>query len=227
MVGRFLPNRRKGPGGSDRFAYACSIYNAHGKKCYHNLIEEDALLRAMAEKIRQKLPPLLDELRQEIRRQVEDESKRDASTASQARKQVERLTAKVETAARRLATEDERHLPCIRKELDRLHAQLEQAEKELKAATRLPVNLEEAEEHVCDSLAFVNRLDDVLAEKDVFQVRGILTALLDKVELYFDHEQKGRYTFCTFVRALLFFKDEFLSVTEDSTPTDHAFFTGL
>jgi hypothetical protein len=47
------------------------------------------------------------------------------------------------------------------------------------------------------------------------------------VEVYFNDEKKGRLTFCTFARALLFFKAAFLAATEDSTATGHAFFIGL
>jgi DNA invertase Pin-like site-specific DNA recombinase len=68
MVGRYQHGRHRAPSCADRYCYLCSTYNAHRKRCFINLIDEDTLLRALAAKIREKLPPLLDDLRREIHR---------------------------------------------------------------------------------------------------------------------------------------------------------------
>jgi hypothetical protein len=128
------------------------------------------------------------------------------------------LAVKAETAARRLATnEDERNLPLICKELDRLHTLCEAAQKVLQAAHHLPVELEDTEEQVSNALALVSRLDAVLAKKDADLVRETLAALVERVAVYFDHQLKGRHTFCTFARALVHFKEALFPCTTDSS----------
>ena len=53
-------------------------------------------------------------------------------------------------------------------------------------------------------------------------MRETLSALIDRVELFFDHQQKGNRTFSTFARALVFFKEELLASTRsDSTSCRH------
>jgi hypothetical protein len=59
-------------------------------------------------------------------------------------------------------------------------------------------------------------------DEDASQIRDILSALVERVELFFDHQQKGKRTFCTFACALVFFKDElFASTPSSSTSCRH------
>jgi hypothetical protein len=218
LCGRFERNRRSAqdPG---RFCYICGTYNVSGQ-CHHNLIQEEPLLRAIANKIKQKLPPLLNDLRQQIRQQVQEESIGDDNAAAAAEREIKRLTAKIETAGRRLATEDERYLPVIRKELDRLQAQLEPVQKALEASIKVPIDVEDAEATIEGTLALVSQLDDVLARADASEVRKTLHQLITKVEVYFNHAVKGGQTRSTFARALVYFNPEIFPGTQPAITTN-------
>jgi hypothetical protein len=220
LCGRFERNRRsaKDPG---RFCYICGTYNVSGQ-CHHNLIQEEPLLRAIANKIKQKLPPLLNDLRQQIRQQVQEENTGDDNAAAAAEREIQRLTAKIETAGRRLATEDERYLPVIRKELDRLQAQLEQAQKALEASVKVPIDVEDAEATIEGTLALVSQLDDVLTNGDASEVRKALHQLITKVEVYFNHAVKGGQTRSTFARALVYFSPEIFPGTQPAITTSRS-----
>jgi hypothetical protein len=186
------------------------------------MIREEPLLRAIADKIKERLPPLLDDLRRQVRRQAEEAGRGDDNAAAAAEQEVKHLTAKVETAGRRLATEQERYLPVIRKELDRLQAQLEQAQKTLEASVKAPVDVEDAEATIQNALALVSQLDDVLAQEDAPEVRKVLHTLITKVEVYFDHAEKGGQTRSRFARALVFFNPEVFGGTQPAITTSRS-----
>lgn len=156
-----------------------TVCNNHGK------VEESTLLQLLLRHIKEEFlrPERLDQLRQEIARQEQQEtSPRRLATLE---KTVRKAEQDVARAQKNLATAGPEDRDDIRSGLAALRNDLRAAESELEAARacKLRRSLEETLQ-ACEQALW--RLDQVLAGADSLELRGVLAELFSKVVLHWD-----------------------------------------
>jgi DNA invertase Pin-like site-specific DNA recombinase len=211
MVGRHKPLRGKHAHGACQRLFLCGNYARHGRQgCHHNAIYEEPLFDAIVRKVRDEYlnPDALARLRAIIRRKV-------ALAPSATEKERQRLTERlcdldgmISKAASRLLTEDDTCiLKACREELKKLADDRDRTEQVLLC---LPSEDPEAdpEKIVDEAMALMHRFDEVLTAGEPAAVRCLLGDLLEKVEVFFDHQQGSRGVQCTFAKALVYLREE-------------------
>src|SRR5262249_597994 len=207
MQGKNFPVQRKGAEGQASPGYVCGGYQTFGKrKCYYHTVQDRPLLAAVLRKVREKFPPaFLEQCRLAFR--AEAAADHTAEEAERLARQVEALDRRISRATRRLLDEeDPRVLGACRAEIQTCHDEREKAQAALEAVRRAAEGKGDPEAEVEKCMALLGRLDVVLPNATPAEVRAVLRDHLERVELWFDHEQKGRETRCRFARGLIYLR---------------------
>jgi DNA invertase Pin-like site-specific DNA recombinase len=193
--------------------YVCGGYALYGRQvCHYNCLDEAPLAAALAAKIREGFlnPDTLQRLREEIRRRA-GSRRHGQARLSTLRRQLEALEVQADKAADLLLQEaDPRVTAKVREKLVALEDRRERAAAELAAAQRDSRPGENPEALVDAAVALMGRFEEVMAGAEPAEKRAVLRGLIDRVELFFSHEQRGQRVFCRFVRGLIYFKDGIL-----------------
>jgi site-specific DNA recombinase len=209
MVGA---RRRTKRTGDRKKIYYCSGYNLYRRAlCTYNKIEEDALLKAITRKIRQEFldEGRLAQLREEVRRQDEEESFEDTAEVGRLQARQAEIDRRLDLGSERLTSEEDNDLiPGIRKSLQNLHQERKQVQAALDALAR-PSGRPEREEEVEKAIAQLDRLLEVFKHGNPAEVRAAIGEVVAKVELFFDRKDHGRLTYCTFAKALIYLREDF------------------
>jgi site-specific DNA recombinase len=194
--------------------YYCSGYNHYRRAlCTYNKIEENALLKALTRKIRQEFldPEKLAQLRQEIRRQDEEESLGDTALVGRLQARRDELDRKIKVGYARMMEEESQELVAVHRQhvLDLL-AQKKAVQSQLDALARPRLkSFADLEDSVNRALAQLDRLLAVFKEGNPARVRAAIGEVVAKVELFFNREDHGRLTYCTFAKALIYLREDF------------------
>jgi site-specific DNA recombinase len=195
--------------------YRCGGYNLLGKrKCFHNTIAEASLLDCVIRKVQADYlnPDNLRRLREEIRRQDEEDRRAAPDRAKQTRELLAAAEKKVKHASDRLLDEaDKVLLPELRERLrermverDRLRKALADIEDGASAA--------QAEAEVDQAEAYLWKLREALASADPLDVRAVLNEVVSKVELFWTHATVGKgkqtITKAAFERGVIFIRQD-------------------
>jgi site-specific DNA recombinase len=206
------PHHAKQSDGTYAKVYRCNGYSVHGKvHCASNLIHEDILLRAIVRKIRETYldPELLDKLREVIRRQDEDEAHADTAQVGRLQARRDELDRKIDLGTRRLMEEEDDSLvPGHRKHLQGLHEERKAVQAQLDGLATT-ASRQELEEGVDAAVAQLERLLGVFRGGEPALVRVALWELISKVELFFDVRRGPKQNRSTFVKALIYVREDF------------------
>jgi DNA invertase Pin-like site-specific DNA recombinase len=203
MVGRKGFNR---DAADRRPVYICNGYNRWGKAhCGCHWVRESEALDAVVGRLQEDFlnPENVTRLRAEIERQAEEDRRSAPEAERRLRKEITGLDDKIAKGNRNLALADPQDMPGIsqavrewRQERDRLAAELA-AGAAAPAPALAEVDLAEAE---------LWRLREGLQDDDPAAVRAVLRECVEKVELWWDHRAKGRFTKAVFSRGLIHLK---------------------
>jgi DNA invertase Pin-like site-specific DNA recombinase len=221
MLGNHKPLRGRAAKGQHVSSYLCGNYSRHGTRaCCRNAILEAPLFAAIARKLKQEL--LNEDTIARLRKIALARLSSGTGAARQERERLGRRLGEVEglisTATRKLIQEEEPAVAsACRQEIVKLTA-----EKERLAAAALEADRRQGqEESVADLVEKVvqkmRRFDLALAEGGAAEVRAVLGELVERVELFFTHEQGGRGVMCSFARGLVYLREDVPLVSYLST----------
>lgn len=207
MVGRHKPLRGKDAAGRAVRLFLCGGYARHGlQACHHNAVYEEPLFKALGRKLQEQL--LNEDTLDRLETFLHEEATADpgAAVREQAGRRAAELERLVADAAGRLVRETHPAVQAAcREEIIRLSAERDQLQAVAQADT-VPPGPDPAEA-IADARALMRRLDAALKAADAPQARAVLADLVDRVELFFDHQQGSRGIACAYARGLVFLKE--------------------
>jgi site-specific DNA recombinase len=221
MLGAHKPLRGRATKGQHYKIYLCGNYSRHGlRACNRNGIEEGPLFAAICKKLKSEL--FDEETMARVLKIARDHATNHILPAAAARERVARRLRDVEgllsAAAQKLIRED---VPVIvqacREEIVRLSEERNRLQAVLAEHDRAPAEGEDPAALVAKVEAKARRFEKAMEEEDPAEARAVLGELIDRVELFFSHEEGGRGVMCSFVRGLVYLRDDRADVTLLST----------
>jgi site-specific DNA recombinase len=206
MVGR---HKERGTGGGGVPVYLCGSYLQHGKSvCNYNCLPEAPLLSALVRKLADSFTPkFLAECRTAFLKEASAESSQ-ANEESLNRRLAE-LEGQLARAARRMLTEeDEGLIATLRDQAKKIKADRDRVAGELAALKRASQDQADPGAVVDLAMELLGRLDEALKDATPAEVRAILNDHIERVELWFAHEQVRHETHCTFARGLIWLRED-------------------
>jgi DNA invertase Pin-like site-specific DNA recombinase len=206
MVGR---HKARGSAGGGPAVYLCGTYLQHGKSaCNYNCLRQDALVGAVVKKIEAKFnSAFLEHCRGAI--QAEVAAGRPAGNTDDLAKRLAGLEASLSRAARKVLLEEDEGLSAeYRKEAQALKNERDRLAAELATARRAEEKRGDPTAEVDAAMALVPRFREVMQRATPAERRAVLRDHVEKVELWFDHEDVGRETRCRFARGLIWLRED-------------------
>jgi hypothetical protein len=194
-----------------RRVYICNAYQRWGKSgCQCHYVYEAQILDVLVRKLQEDFlnPNNLVKLREELHRQAAQTTKQEGAEEAQLRRQIEALDRDIAEGNKNMARAQsvdaiEGIAAAIREwrgERDRLALRLAGMGRTDGRGTT-EAEIEEAEKQLW-------ALRDGLEQEDPAQVRAVLREMVDRVELWWEHEQVGPYLKARFSRGLIYLKPD-------------------
>lgn len=177
--------------------YICRTHVVFGPEaCRHYSMREDRLVPFLVRRIQQDYlaPQRLEELRQELLRQVEAKSQDSPEKAERLRHRIGEMNAEIELATRNVLRARD-NLDLLQEALTNLRQQRARLQKELDVVEReQSIPLEQAAEMVQKAIERLHLLDQRLRDADQTQLREVLRQMVSRIDLYFEEttERKKR-----------------------------------
>jgi site-specific DNA recombinase len=211
-----MVGRHNGRGRRRHKAFVCAAYSQHGHRaCHSNTVLEAPLFKALSRKLKAELlnPQTLARLRKIVREQARGARAAEAAEREAARRRLAELSALISKAAARLIREDNHAVQqACREEVVRLSEERDRLAATLEGAPSEASKGEASEALLGAAEALMRRFDEALAGGEPADVRAVLTDLVDRVELFFEHRKSrtGSRVYCSFVRGLVYLRDDIL-----------------
>jgi DNA invertase Pin-like site-specific DNA recombinase len=181
--------------------YVCRTYMKQGKAgCSFNTVLESKLVKLLAEAIQQHFsdPSFVAELQELMREQQRARIRQADQRGPALRARIAELTKLIEDGAEKLvrlpADVTDEVVARIR-EWKKQREQLTQELRQLDATTEAQA---EEEAKTARALTHLRRLSELICKADARTVRETMQGLIDRVELRFSHEDRGRRRFTEF-----------------------------
>jgi site-specific DNA recombinase len=182
--------------------YRCGHYKRAGRRaCLAYNIREDKLLAAIVGRLRAAVlnKDNLDKLREELRRQLDEERRQAPAKEAALRKRLKTAAAKIDKALDRMAFIDPELLPDYSARIKSWKEDKAKLEAELDAVLHPPVRMQ-LEEAVKAAEGQLELLERNLDKGDPALVRETIREIITKVEVWFEADRPGgrrneRYTF--------------------------------
>jgi DNA invertase Pin-like site-specific DNA recombinase len=195
--------------------YRCGGYNLGGKKvCNHNTVEEAPLLDCMIRKIEADYlnPDNLRRLREEIKRQDEEDQRTGPERARHLRDQLTAAEKKVKRASERLLDEDDKTIQAALRDAVRERvAERDRLQKAL-AGVEEGTNTAKAEAEVDEAESYLWRLREALTAADPIEVKAVLHEIVSKVQLFWTHATAAKgersVTKATFSQGVIYIRQD-------------------
>jgi len=204
-----------------RVFYECNSYRQYGKTaCNRHTIYEADLVACIAAKIQEDFlnPDNFAKLREEMRRQAEAERKEAPCEAARLRRQIEQLDRKIQQGNERLAVVDVDMVAGLSATIRGWRQERERIEQQLRDAEQGP-DIEAIELQLAQAEALLWQLREALDRSDPTELRAVLRELVEKVELYWTHTNRGPHVVSKFARGLIYLKvDEQMSRLVGGSP---------
>jgi hypothetical protein len=201
MIGRNMPVRIKGHEGETVPRYVCGGYFARGKaKCYFNSIDERPLLVAVLRKLKERFTPEFFEL---VRTALRARTGADITHGDDARlsRRIAELGESITRATRKLIAEDDARIAdAYRIEIQKDHEERDRLTAEVENRQRHRQSPTDPDAEVDASLALLARLDEALPRAEPAEIRSALRDMVERIDLWYEHEHTPRETRCRFVR---------------------------
>jgi hypothetical protein len=189
--------------------YYCGCYHAlGGTKCHYNRVAEGRLLPCLVRKVQEFAlnPEVLDRLRDEIRRRIDDADRRRPARLAAPRKKVAKLDQDIAKGKRNMALADDADsIKAIGQTVREWQTEREQVTEEI---GRLERRADQAEDEkvLKECEAHLWHLQDAFASSDPADVRDVLREMVSKVELWFTHRRTAKQTRNTFARGRVYLR---------------------
>ncbi|MBI1914490.1 MAG: recombinase family protein [Planctomycetes bacterium] len=188
--------------------YVCSGYNTYGSTvCGQNTISEDGLLNVLLRKLRERVldPVERERLRAEIECELRGGLHHREGETEKLREQITGLSGQLKQAARRLLTEDEALLPLLRQQAREMQEEHDRLTRELAAVeTQKPAQSgSEFDEQVERAVRLMDRLMEVWQKAPPAAVRDVLSEMVVRVDLHFEHTVRGSRKRSRFVHGVI------------------------
>jgi DNA invertase Pin-like site-specific DNA recombinase len=213
MVGWSRPPRGTRPRGPKVFV--CSNYAQKGlAACNRNAIFEAPLFGALARKLQEELtaPEVLERLEGAVRERATQADRRaemDRAARARALAQADLLHTQIGEATRRLIRESDPAVQdACREEIVRLTGERDRLREISEAEISPPPSSPDAEALVRAAMAQALRFREALEEGEPAAVRAVLAGLVEKVELFFDHEGTSKGVKCSFAKGLVYLRED-------------------
>jgi chromosome segregation ATPase len=190
--------------------FCCSTYNSHGNRgCNRNIIHQAQLMPFLVEKIQELIlaPKNVERLRTKVKQQLSQQSTEHAPNTKALRSRLAALDKDIKAAAAELkrtpddlytlAVDDLREL---RTKRDRLTAELEALE------ATVPRPKGDIGKRTDQAIAAIQWLGEGLASADPARVREVLNQIVERIELWFDHEKSAKLTKSYFRKGVIHFR---------------------
>jgi site-specific DNA recombinase len=190
--------------------YVCGRYLQLGRRgCSFNHLHESDLLTRVVEVVRGHFsdPARLDRLRREIARQRQAQREDGAARVEPLRKQLADLAAKIDRGNDNLALLPADRIPGVVAKVREWEAQRGAVEAELKWLEKAADAVEAEDARLDAALDQLRRLPEVIGRAKPEQVREVVQSLVEKVELQFTHEDRGRRRSCTGWSGMLYLRE--------------------
>jgi DNA invertase Pin-like site-specific DNA recombinase len=214
MIGKNQPGSRKAPAGTKVIRFICAGYGMLGKqKCNFNSIDEAPLQRCIIRKIQEAFlnPSTLNKMREVARQEAAQGVNGNAEEEARLNDQLAQLDKQLAVAARKfLVTENDRASRECKKALDALTAERDRVEHRLRGCQDRTADCQDQEETIDRAVDLMNRFEEVIAGKDPAAKRAVLRGIIEHIDLYFDHRQTDQRTYSTFMRGVIYVKDDVL-----------------
>jgi len=168
--------------------YVCSTYHK-GKGCGYCTVPQDAMLKAVADVIREKvLHGSIDKLQAAIESELSKRHERDSSAETRARLQekITRLGKQIDRAADRLLRVDDSVVRIVEQKLAQLGRDRDTAVDEL-SSLKIPQSPQVDAKRIASQ---VWQLDDVLKSAPASEARAALSSIVERIDLDFVEGKK-------------------------------------
>ena len=198
--------------GSGGPTFCCSTYNtfgvknAQGKGCQRNLIHQSALLPFLMEKIQELIlaPANLDRVRTEIERQLGQQHEVPSTEAPRLRAKIAKLDKDIKAAAAELKRTPDDLYELAVEDMRGLRADRERASTTLEALESVVPRAKASASKKADAaIAAVHKLDKGLHAADPSIVREALNQVLERIDVWFDHQHSAKRTRSYFCRGIV------------------------
>jgi hypothetical protein len=199
-----------GRGGDRQRKYACSGYLEKGRDyCSHNTILESDLMPMLFGAIQEALAgdDTIRRLEERIRVAQRRRAKTDAGQLASLRKKADNLAARIKGGLEKLAMLPADMVDDMTREVRGWKAERETIVAQIRKLDDQSGEEVEQERVVQCALAAFHRLRDIVSQADTAEARAAAQALIENVELHFDHEEKGKRRGSQFVWGMVHFKD--------------------
>lgn len=174
--------------------YICRTYHQTGRAvCYHNRITEAPLLSAVVRKIQETYTSkaALARLRKAMETE-QDRSRPRSKDVSRLRREVKALDLKIDNAETAVLDAPATIRSGLYRKLEELTANRDRLRTELDALATQEARPERRDRSEIDeAISTLRKLGEALAEAGPEETKELLSSLVSKVELFFDHQDSG------------------------------------
>jgi len=179
------------------FTYICRTYHSHGPAaCHCNSMSEDKLLDVVTRKLQAEvlsetaISRLLDAYRKRLaarRRGVP------ADDGGRLRKQIDKLDRQIDQGLDRLVLVPEKLVGTLSAKIEKLREELDRLKDQLNAAGQPETcSVVEDDRKVEEAARVLRDMREAFADAEPAAVRDLISPLVSKIELQFDHVQEGK-----------------------------------
>jgi site-specific DNA recombinase len=206
--------------------YRCGTYNAQGPGCGcgAGVVFERPLVVCIARKLQAEVfnEAKLAELRQEMLDALATEQT-EAREEARLRRELAGLEEKMATASERFLTEKDATAAAFhRATFGQLLARKQALEAEVRAAEARRVDEPDVEAVIEKAMGFARRLDEALLRLHTPTLRAVFRDLLDRVEVFFHTERRGKRECPAFLRGFIYVRGGVLPEVSSTACRGHA-----
>jgi site-specific DNA recombinase len=178
------------------FVYRCRNYHSQGPSaCHCNSIGEDKLLNAVSRKMQAEVfsETAIERLLVAYRKRLAARRKIVPADDGRLRKQIDKLNQQIDQGVERVLSAPEKLVGTIYAKIDRLRAERDRLQAQLDAAGKpetgsVPQDAQKVEE----AARVLRDMREAFKDAKPEEIRELISPLVSKIELHFDHVQEGK-----------------------------------
>jgi len=202
--------------------YHCNRYARGGKSaCYCNSIPEAPLVSFLIQQIQQRYCGSAARARLRKAMQHELTASDSVDTLRSLRRDIESLNAKIDKGAERLLEASDAVAATISTKLEELHSRRQCLQDRLQEAEKKRCRRRSDRETIDAAMRKIEHLGTILEGTDRIVLADTLATVVDRIELQFDHEQRGKLTRSTFRHGTVYVQPWFMPQGSDLRTTAH------
>ena len=191
--------------------YRCRLYHQTGRSaCYCNSMKESPLVSVIVRKIQERY--LSEANLNRLRKAIEKEQARSQpkpQDLSRARREIDRLSSKIDKAEDTVLDAPTSLRPGLYRKLEGLSEERKRLAAELDTLSRHAASEKDDQAEIDRAIGALRNLGDALEAAKPEDTRKLLSSIVTKIELFYDHEETeaGRQT-STFTHGLIYLRPD-------------------